>query len=123
MHNAENLLVPSLFCMTSWFDPFSGVNLFPFFFNKIEPPVCSVASNYIQPVECQMSVPHMPHGAPMGHAPRHNRMIIMVLEKQGTRGLALIPLIPGKTPLLPDSLLWGFLVPEDTLLPAAQGRL
>lgn len=66
-HNAENLLVRSFFCMTSWFDLSSEVNLFPFFFNKIEPPECSIASNYIQPVEFQMSLPHGLTGVPTGN--------------------------------------------------------
>lgn len=81
-HNAENLRVPFLFCMTSWFDLFSEANLFPFFFNNIDPPACSVASNYMQPVECQMSPLHQLTGAPMGNALRHNRLTIMVTEKQ-----------------------------------------
>lgn len=71
--------------MTSWFDLFSEVNLFPFFFNIIEPPVCSIVSNYIQPVECQMSLPHKLTGVPQEMHWRHNSMIIMIMEKLGTR--------------------------------------
>lgn len=35
-------------------------------------------------------------------------MTIVVMEKLGTQGLRVTGLIPGKTPLLPDSLLWAF---------------
>lgn len=72
------------------------MNLFPFFFNEIDPPACSVASNYIQPVEWQMSPRHRLTGAPMGNARRHNRLTIMGTEKLGTRGLKLTRLIPAR---------------------------
>lgn len=65
---------PFLFCTTSWSDLFSAVHLFPFCFNKIEAPVCSLVSNCIQSVECQMSLPHT-HEALMGMLLRHNRVI------------------------------------------------
>lgn len=109
---------PSTVQRNFWSVPFSGrlhgliFSLrgiyFHFFFNTTEPPACSVASHYVQPVECRVSHPHKLTGPPVGNAPRHKTMTIVVMEKLGTQGLRIIGLIPGKTPLLPDPLLWAF---------------
>lgn len=83
------------------------MHLFPFFFNKAEAPACPIA--LITYSLWSVKRPrHTSAPGPQWDTQRHNRMVIMVREKLGARGLKHPCPISTKTPLLPHLSLWGF---------------
>lgn len=61
--HTESILVHSFFCVTSRFDLFSEMNLFPCFFNQIEPPASSICIQKIIMVVSNVAATQAHRGA------------------------------------------------------------